>query len=158
MSVGCLLDYKEDNAQTGNSLAHDARFPTELFWGTFGLVIWDAIHITTPPNYTLSWAYGHARGFKQNTRQLWYGSPQVLSAGISREQKAAEHRTAARTCGNTGKPVWVASAGFSGSFRARARWRYQSAIGVGLSLIVGHPHSGSSGAILGGLFRALLAR
>ena len=65
MKLCCVLDYKEDNAQTGNSLAHDARFPTELFWGTFGLVICGAIHITTPPNYTLSWAYGHARGFKQ---------------------------------------------------------------------------------------------
>ena len=34
-----------------------------------------------------------------------------------------------------------------------SHWR-----GCAMSQIVGHPHSGSSGAILGGLFRALLAR
>ena len=36
---------------------------------------------------------------------------------------------------------------------AISHWR-----GCAMSQFVGHPHSGSSGAILGGLFRALLAR
>ena len=41
-----------------------------IFGGGLGYGYMVAIHITDPPNCTLSWAYGHARGFKQNTRQL----------------------------------------------------------------------------------------
>ena len=71
MKLSCLLDYKGANAQTDFSLVDNARAPTEVFFGGglgYGYMV--AIHITDPPNYTLSWAYGHARGFKQNTRQL----------------------------------------------------------------------------------------
>ena len=42
----------------------------KYFGGGLGYGYMGAIHITDPPNYTLSWAHCHVRGFKQNTQQL----------------------------------------------------------------------------------------
>jgi len=94
----------------------------------------------------------------------WYGSPQpsdftgvdITSAESGRapgsRQGMWQHRKAG--LGVIGGGVIGGVLGLVSGSAAR----HQAAIGCAMSLVVGHPHSGSSGAILGGLFRALLAR